>query len=1003
MQSLIRAKNAVTDGAVKLAAEIQNASSTIGEEVTTAVSESAETAELVASSVSEMTEAIADAVTKAVSPETLQELADALEIAANDLKELAENTADVGPDFAELASQKYDELVDIAFETKIEIENLTAEVSECLSDSVSAFQSNSWSAARDALDGISKKALQMGLESKLETVQADFLATAGNAGEIARQQAAALSSAQVASIVAEYSESKVDDVINRAVSSVEEVKTFIEQKAQTIFDDLEKFKTTIADIVGGIEAAVEKVSGVFETVDEEIGQSETLLDEILAQLDQQMDHIEAIAETIKQAIESSVAIVEETATEIIESFEDVVADIRSLENQLESIPSRFDEVIAKVDAAISFIKNIDPQIDDFAGKAKLALDGAKTAIGEADGLCDEAIETCTKHIPKAPPLMAARTLFQGVKASIPAIVSSIDSGYGAVDQATGVAKNCLEEAVKAVEVVYPTVEQARKQAINAIELIIEKLEQGIDLIHDGQSTLEGGVQEVARLGEGASGKAIEASSAIQKVKDDAIESAQPQEKLANVRSSYNDSRTACLDKTNEFLETRASQAESGVDELISELERPLQTVYEKIDEVITLLDVDIRSHAKQKISDIQGACTVSLADVVADAAVYFGETPLGKALIERVDVASGQLTEFETTLSQNLGISKDMTIEEALRTAGAKTAVMASETEMGQDLISQVNQAKASTEELISEAHLITSELKTLAEESKSQIESTKIQADAITSELEKKFDEVNREAEALKSEVSEAVNAADAEIARARDTVNQSVESISNEATAALEKAEAQRDAGMSAIKDAVSSVDVAKQQTLSAQAEVFKAESIVEQEVEKAGGDAGSIKQAAVASSSAQTSNNQDASATADTASEDKVSEPTDDQDPRATADAAAGGGFDGDALAEEKPTMDQAGDGFDGDALAEEKPTMDQAGDGFGGDALAEEKPTMDQAGDGFDGDALADDLPSEDQSTESVSAAAQESDASVNLKSQGDSVFSDRFDVDKFDKN
>ena len=64
--------------------------------------------------------------------------------------------------------------------------------------------------------------------------------------------------------------------------------------------------------------------------------------------------------------------------------------------------------------------------------------------------------------------------------------------------------------------------------------------------------------------------------------------------------------------------------------------------------------------------------------------------------------------------------------------------------------------------------------------------------------------------------------------------------------------------------------------------------------------------------------------------------------------------------------------------------------------------EEKPTIDQPGDGFDGDALADDLPSEDQSTESVSAAAQESDASVNLKSQGDSVFSDPFDVDKFDK-
>ncbi len=976
MQSLIRAQTAVTDGAVKLAAEIQNASSTIGEEVTSTVSESAESAELVASSVSEMIEAIAEAVTKVVSPETVQELTDALESAANDLKELAENTADIGPDFAEVVCQKYDELVDIASETKTEIENLTTEVSQCLSDSVSAFQSSSWSAARDALDGVSKKALQMGLESKLETVQADFLATAGNAGEIARQQAAALSSAQVASIIAEYSESKVDDVINRAVSSVEEVKTFIEKKAQTIFDDLEKFKTTIAGIVEGIEAAVEKVSGVFETVDEQIGQSETLLDEILAQLDQQMDHIEAIAETIKQAIESSVVIVEDTATEIIESFEDVVADIRSLENQLESIPSRFDEVITKVDAAISFIKNIDPQIDDFAGKAKSALDGAKTAIGEADGLCDEAIETCTKHIPKAPPLMAARTLFQGVKASIPAIVSSIDSGYGAVDQATGVAKNCLEEAVKAVDAVYPTVEQARAQAVNAIELIIEKLEQGVDLIHDGQLTLESGVEEVTRLGEEAGGKAIEAAGAIRKVKDDAIESAQPQEKLASVRTSYNDSRTACLDKTNEFMETRRTQAESVLDELVTELEHPLQNVYQKIDDVITLLNDDIRSQAKQKISDIQDVCTVSLADVSSDAAEYFSETPFGKALIEKVDAAGAQFTEFETAVSQSLGISKDMTIEEALRAAGEKTAVMASETEMGQELISQVNQAKTSTEELISEADAIRTELETLAEESKSQIESKKIQADAITSDLKKQFEEVNSGAESLKGEVSKTVNSADAEIAKARDTVNQSIESISNEATAALEEAEAQRDAGMSAIEDAVSTVDAAKQQTLSAQAEVLKAESIVEQEVEKAGGDAGSVKVAAVASSSAQTSTKQDEPAVADTTPEEAT---------------------------ESSGDQDEPSDGLDGDALAEDTSGLDQPSDGLDGDALAEDTSGLDQPSDGLDGDALAEDTSGLDQSTESLNADAQQSDASVNQKSQGDSRLDDQFDADKFGTN
>ncbi len=106
MQSLIRAQTAVTDGTVKLATEVQNASSSIGEKVTTAVLESADTADFVASSVSEMAEAIANAVTKIVSPETVQELADALERAANDLKEIAEKNGRYRPRFCGVSLSK---------------------------------------------------------------------------------------------------------------------------------------------------------------------------------------------------------------------------------------------------------------------------------------------------------------------------------------------------------------------------------------------------------------------------------------------------------------------------------------------------------------------------------------------------------------------------------------------------------------------------------------------------------------------------------------------------------------------------------------------------------------------------------------------------------------------------------------------------------------------------------------------------------------------------------
>ena len=878
MQSIVRAQTAVTEGALKLAAEVENASNKIGSEVSTAVAESSETANLVGTSVSDMAEALADAVSKVVSPETIQELSDALAHAANKLDELAENTSEIGPEFAELACQKYDELIEIANETKTEIEGLTTEVSHAVSESTKAFRSSSWAEARDLLDGMTKDALQLGLDSQLEAVSSEFMSVVGGAGEKARQQAAAFSSAQVTSIIAQYSESKIDELIDRAIASIEEIKGFIDEKAQRIFDDLDGLKTNIREIVAGLEAVIERVSAAFDTVDEQLGESETLLASILSQLDAHMDQVESIADTIKQSIEASIAIVDEAATEIVDSFEDVIADIRDLEKHLEQIPSRFDEVIAKVDAAIAFIRSIDPQIDDFCDKSKHALDAAKIAIGEADGLCDDAIETCTKHMAKAPPLMAARTLFQGVKASIPGIISSIDSGYGAVDEATGVAKTCLDEAVKAVDAVYPSVEQARVQAVHAIELVVEKLEQAVDLIHDGQSKLEAGVGEVARLGNSASGKAIQAAGAVREAKDQAIQSVQPEEKLTNVRNAYNESRSACLDKTNEQLETLSDQAASGIDAILTQLEQPLNQVYEKIDEVITLLNNEIRANARQKIAAIEEACSVSLADVAMDASQYLAETPIGKACLEKVNQAGTQLSEFESSMSQTLGISKDMTIEQALRSAGDQTVAMASDTQMGQDLRSQVDQAKADAESLISDARQVKAELETVVQETKQEIDATQLKVEDITNDLDAQLGHVKSESEALKIEVEETVEAANAEMISARESVNRSIESVSSEASSALELAEAERDTGMAAIQEAVSTVNAAKEQTLSAQAEVLKAESIVEQEVAKAGGDVASVKKAAIGSSA---SSQQPADEQAATA-------PTDAQSDRAPADA-------------------------------------------------------------------------------------------------------------------
>jgi ABC-type transporter Mla subunit MlaD len=121
-------------------------------------------------------------------------------------------------------------------------------------------------------------------------------------------------------------------------------------------------------------------------------------------------------------------------------------------------------------------------VSGFVGQALGALSAVSSHLDQADGLCDTAIDVCTKHMAIAPPLAMAKSLYLGVKASIPTLQTSIESAESLVKKAGKTANDLMDQA------------QALVLALNpALDLVLEKLQDAIDALVGLLTQLQQGI------------------------------------------------------------------------------------------------------------------------------------------------------------------------------------------------------------------------------------------------------------------------------------------------------------------------------------------------------------------------------------------------------------------------------------------------------------------------------------------------------------------------------
>jgi hypothetical protein len=182
------------------------------------------------------------------------------------------------------------------------------------------------------------------------------------------------------------------------------------------------------------------------------------------------------------AIDHVVAVVGEQVDAVKLTLDDISLEAENTKSSLKELPQRFDPVREFISTAADEIESIQSQVSGFVGQALGALSVVSSHLDQADALCDTAIDVCTKHMAIAPPLAIAKSLYLGVKASIPTLQTSIASAESLVKKAGKTATDLMGQAqalVLALNPVLDSVLEKLQDAIDALVGLLAKLQQGI--------------------------------------------------------------------------------------------------------------------------------------------------------------------------------------------------------------------------------------------------------------------------------------------------------------------------------------------------------------------------------------------------------------------------------------------------------------------------------------------------------------------------------------------
>ena len=231
----------------------------------------------------------------------------------------------------------------------------------------------------------------------------------------------------------------------------------------------------LKEVIESVRSSLEEVGGVLNQAGQDV---QLMVDQSL----EPMDVLQDTANACLDAIDHVVVVVGEQVDAVKLSLDDISLEVENTKSSLQELPQRFDPVREFITTAADEVESIRSQVSDFVSQAMDALSVASGHLNQADGLCDTAIDVCTKHMAIAPPLAIAKSLYVGIKSSIPTLQASIQSAEALVTKAGKTANDLMDQAQAVVLGLNPVLDLVLDKLQDAIDALVElltQLQQGI--------------------------------------------------------------------------------------------------------------------------------------------------------------------------------------------------------------------------------------------------------------------------------------------------------------------------------------------------------------------------------------------------------------------------------------------------------------------------------------------------------------------------------------------
>ena len=256
----------------------------------------------------------------------------------------------------------------------------------------------------------------------------------------------------------------------------------VQEEAQHCNDLFDQANEAMVKAVDDLKEVIESVRSSLEGVGGLLNQAGQDVQLMVDQSLEPMDVLQDTANACLDAIDHVVVVVGEQVDAVQLSLDDISLEVENTKSSLQELPQRFDPVREFITTAAHEVESIRSQVSDFVGQAMDALSTASGHLNQADGLCDTAIDVCTKHMAIAPPLAIAKSLYVGIKSSIPSLQASIQSAEALVTKAGKTANDLMDQAQAVVLGLNPVLDLVLEKLQDAIDALVElltQLQQGI--------------------------------------------------------------------------------------------------------------------------------------------------------------------------------------------------------------------------------------------------------------------------------------------------------------------------------------------------------------------------------------------------------------------------------------------------------------------------------------------------------------------------------------------